>query len=184
MTRPASVLSRNDVCKFCKFILLNALILQGYDVTDVAYKSNLKRNSLPKQLPTCYDSKTYFFSKFGSSFNQFPHLRVSEPCDKKSKLLFSVQHLQAILTIAKKLLTKETLNFLDEQSVEIYSTGKIKIFPYKTYSETMNLVMVTLLRELLQPQKELPVPFTRDVQEFVKGKTIVFGLPKDFTCFF
>lgn len=95
-------------------------------------------------------------------------MRFTDP-EKKADILLPLSHLQTILTLAKKLLTKDMLSFLDEQSVEIYSTGKIVVFPYKTFSETINLVMVTLLRELLQPQKDLPIIFTKDVQEFVKG---------------
>lgn len=94
-------------------------------------------------------------------------MRFSDPNERK--VLLPQMHLQTVLGLAKKLLTKDMLSYLDEQAMEVYSTGKIQIFPYKTFSETMNLVMVTLLRELLQPQKELPVPFTKDVQEFVKG---------------
>lgn len=142
----------------------------GIDIIDSPYKKNsLKRGSIINQNLNNYNPATYFFSKFGSSFNQFPHLRINDPNDRKNQIVFPQYHLNTILSMSKKLLTKEMLHLLDDNSLEIYTTGKIQIFPYKTFSETVNLVMVTLMRELLQPQKDLPIAFTKDVQEFVKG---------------
>nr|CAH7716977.1 unnamed protein product [Callosobruchus chinensis] len=139
----------------------------GYDTTDLAYNRDQKRACY--QNPQTYDPKTYFFTKFGSSFNQFADLRVCDHNDPRVQEIFPQKHLHTILTISKKLLTKNMLQSLDEHGFEVYSSGKITVFPYKTFSEVINLVMVTLMRELLRPQRDLPVPFTKDVQEFVKG---------------
>lgn len=110
------------------------------------------RASLQTYYSVPYDATTYFFSKYGSSFNQFPNMRFYEAPSKKPKIQFPIQHLQTIFAIAKKLLTKETLEHLDEQAGDIYSLHQIKSYGYKSFSETINLVLVTLLRELLQNQ--------------------------------
>lgn len=93
-----------------------------------------------------YDPTTYFFSKFGSSFNQFQNMRSYETQERKQKIHSETTKLQDIFRIAKSLLTEETLAHLDEQAKENKSYG------YTSFSETINLVLVTLLREVLQPE--------------------------------
>lgn len=113
-------------------------------------------NRNPKKLQSYssvpYDATTHFFSKYGSSFNQFQNMRVYDTPEKRSKIQFSIRHLQEIFAIAKKLSTKEILQHLDEQASDIFSLHQIKTYGYKSFSETINLVLVTLLREVLQNQ--------------------------------
>uniref|UniRef100_T1J2J9 Thymidine kinase, cytosolic n=1 Tax=Strigamia maritima TaxID=126957 RepID=T1J2J9_STRMM len=114
------------------------------------------------------DPTTYYFSKYGSSFGQIATIETMDPSEE-NPFNFSIVHLQAVLSNAKKLLTKQLLQYLDDQALDIFMSGEVLIFPYKGFSETMNLVVVSLLRNLLQNQKDLPGPFTRDVQDFIKG---------------
>jgi phosphatidylinositol 4-kinase A len=121
-----------------------------------------------------YDPTKYFFTKFGSSFNQFPNMRSFEQDGdamaqlERQKIQFPINHLQQIFAFSKKLLAKEILEYLDERAEEMFSILQNSTFGYKSFSETINLVVVTLLRELLQNQTELSTPFTKDIQEFVK----------------
>lgn len=122
-------------------------------------KTPKTRASLNTYYSVPYDATTYFFAKYGSSFNQFPNMRFYETPQKRPEIQCSIQHLQTIFAIAKKLLTKETLAHLDEQAGDIYSLRQIKVYGYKSFSETINLVLVTLLRELLQNQRGMLILF-------------------------
>ncbi|CAG0882290.1 unnamed protein product [Darwinula stevensoni] len=112
--------------------------------------------------PRASNIQTYFFHRYGSSFQ-------GVASETSSPLRLTLAQLKAVLTMAKRLLTRDLLHFLDDQALDVYTSGQVKIFPYKSLKETVNLVIISLLRELLQRQKDLPEPFTRDVQQFIKG---------------
>lgn len=158
----------------------------GFAHSQAAMEENRIRSTVAggKQKPSLhsyfsvpYDPRTHFFTRYGSSFNQFPHMRVNI-CESPSKSgtarplyrvpPFPIQHLQTIFAVSKKLLTKDTLDYLDELAGDIFTRHLNNGNCYKSFSEMLNLVLVTLLRELLQHQVDLPTPFTKDVQEFVK----------------
>lgn len=131
---------------------------QQYDDDELS-----RRSSLQSQSSVNYDPTTYFFCKHGSSYSQMHGTpRIQNP------LMLSISKLQTILGLAKKILAKDLLQFLDNQAVEVYSTGQLRLFPYKSFNEVLNLVMLMLLQELLCHQTGHPAPFTKDVQEFVK----------------
>uniref|UniRef100_A0A336N515 CSON006612 protein n=1 Tax=Culicoides sonorensis TaxID=179676 RepID=A0A336N515_CULSO len=157
------------------------------DSNDIVSPKIITKRSFYHTNTFSYDPTTYFFMKIGSSFNQPSSIRrPSEICLRKQKIQFSITHLQSIFAIAKKLLCKELLDYLDEQACDIFNLHQIKNFGYKSFSETINLVIVTLLKELLDNQSDLPLPFTKDVQEFVKrlfliGQTEIQNKQNDFS---
>lgn len=102
------------------------IVENGSDTVD-SVGGTLKRGSLQSYSSVPYDPTTYFFHKFGSSFNQFPYMRFSESPEKKINVQFYVTYLQSILSLAKKLLTKDLLAFLDEEAEDIFASNQIQV---------------------------------------------------------
>lgn len=102
------------------------ILENGTDTID-SIGGTLKRGSLNSYSSVPYDPTTYFFHKFGSSFNQFPYMRFSESPEKRINVQFQVTYLQTILSLAKKVLTKDLLAFLDEEVEDIYASGQIQV---------------------------------------------------------
>jgi len=119
-----------------------------------------------------YDPTTYFFHKFGSSFNQLQapltKTTTSSRVDKSGLLAFKEAMIRNIFQMILKFLAKDLLDFLDNLADDIFVSNTIKVFPYKSFSETLNLVLVSLLRELLHSQSDLAPCFIRDIQEYIK----------------
>lgn len=109
------------------------------------------------QKPSNYDCATIYFRNFGSNFN------VSS-----ESIQFSVAQLEMVLKVAQALLLdKKVLKYFDLLAYEAFALQSI--FPYKNFSETLNLVLVAVLKQILSSYSQLPPSFMANIQELVRS---------------
>jgi hypothetical protein len=99
----------------------------------------------------------HMFNKVGSCFNQ-----LQMPITHTKKVLAQTKlkptttmstpskHVEAIFKIVERLLDNAVLQHLDKLTLSVFTAGNVSCFPYKSFSETFNLVLTSLVRELLQ----------------------------------
>ena len=58
-----------------------------------------------------------------------------------------------MFTLVKQTLNKELVEALDRIALDVYFAEQLNTFPYKSFGETLNLVMTSMLRELLHNTK-------------------------------
>ncbi|KAK6191311.1 hypothetical protein SNE40_003034 [Patella caerulea] len=112
-----------------------------------------------------------YLNKVGASFTRTKPWGF-EIIPEQDHLEFCSAHLQTLVSVAKRLLNKDVLKNLDNILKDtLAETEKHEIwrFPYKSFSETITVVVVTLLRDVLEQEKDLPAKFMNDVQDFVKS---------------
>uniref|UniRef100_A0AC34RIU1 1-phosphatidylinositol 4-kinase n=1 Tax=Panagrolaimus sp. JU765 TaxID=591449 RepID=A0AC34RIU1_9BILA len=85
-------------------------------------------------------------SKHGCSFVNPPLKSGNEPL-----LKFTMEEIERITDALLSLMDADVLSRLDELSAEIFISGEIRRFPYKSVSETLQLVTLTFLRDALAP---------------------------------
>ncbi|XP_059147060.1 phosphatidylinositol 4-kinase alpha-like [Physella acuta] len=113
---------------------------------------------------------TIYFNKIASSFTRTRPWGF-EIIPEQDHLKFNEEQLNWILQCAKRLLKRRVLNGLDHilKDVIAVSNGNLVRFPYKSFSETISVIILALLRDILEQEKDLPVEFMKEVQDFVKG---------------
>jgi len=72
----------------------------------------------------------------------------------------------------QNLLAEETLEALDKVSSQVFLSGELKKFPYRTISETLTLVSLTLLRDMLWPHSPKVSPQRHSRQSHVPSSFV------------
>lgn len=111
-----------------------------------------------------------FFYKYGLCFSQYRRTNDLDFALVRNQLplTFQFNQLENVLKLARGLLVKEKLQKMDKQSLDIYLNHQNGLYPYKSVSEILSLVTVSLLRELLCSMENLPASFAREVDALVK----------------
>ena len=117
-----------------------------------------------------YDLTNLFFCKVGSCFNQLQNSMTKIRTITKTSdlpLCFKESTIRNVFNqIQDKFLSPDLLQFLDNLCSDIF-TGDEKAFPYKSFSEILHLVLISLLREMLSQQVLAPV-FINEIQVYMK----------------
>ena len=119
-----------------------------------------------------YDLTTIFFHKIGSCFNQLQSPMtdtVSSRVNTAGTPAFREAAVRKIFQmIQAKFLARDLLEFLDSLTNDIFVSNSVKVFPYKSFSETLTLVLISLLRELVHSQTDLATILISDIQGYIK----------------
>ena len=58
-----------------------------------------------------------------------------------------------VFSLINQTLVKDLLQFLDRIAHDVYTACSLQRFPYKSFGETLNLVMTSMMREILRNKK-------------------------------
>ncbi|CAD5222232.1 unnamed protein product [Bursaphelenchus xylophilus] len=116
------------------------------------------------------------FSRHGSSF-----LTPNVGDNDKHVLRLMFPEIERLTVQLKTLMDQKLLNTLDRYAEDVFHNQKLKRFPYKSVSETITLVSVTCLRDVLQlyemphPDSPIPMEYAKDLytfaaQQFAQGQ--------------
>ena len=106
-------------------------------------------------------------SKHGCSFvNSIPK------SGSRPVFAFCFDEIQRLTNLLLQLVDQDILSRLDKIALEVFISGELRRFPYKSISETVELVVVTLLRDALAPYSmhddDAPVPdvYAKKINQF------------------
>ncbi|XP_052799861.1 phosphatidylinositol 4-kinase alpha-like isoform X2 [Mya arenaria] len=118
------------------------------------------------------DLKQIYSNICGSSFTQVKPWGL-EIIPEHKHLKFTMKQLKKLFELAQRLLDKDLQrrldDFLEDAHAECH-TGRMSHFLYQTYSEVLTLVVITLLRDIMEHEKDLPNAFMKEIEVFIKSQ--------------
>lgn len=126
--------------------------------------SDIAENNLWEDVDFTY----CFYYKFGSSFDLFiPNYLDYFGRTAKLREKFQFSHIRRLFKVFKVLLEKEVLNKLDEFATKVHSENNPKLYPYKSYCDLIQLVIISFLKNLIFLREDLTDEFNGEVKDFV-----------------
>ncbi|XP_078336365.1 phosphatidylinositol 4-kinase alpha-like [Crassostrea virginica] len=114
------------------------------------------------------ESSSFYFCKIASSFTCVKPWGF-EIIPEQDHLVFTQDQLNRLLSQTKKLLNKDVLTNTNTAYTWMMSAEngrKYTWWPYKSYSEALTLSAITMIRDILEQEREMPASFMNEVYDF------------------